>query len=733
MRPLLVSYTDPVTGSQNSTVNDGVNFGNSKVLLNSIITDGRPAWAMGGDGQEPFLTSVISQGTIIELHFYCMQTNVGDGYDILAAMFNKRDTRTKTLIVRDQDDLVLGVGRSYSASCRNIGVTKPRGRSVVARVALVSEVLLVTTATSETAWTNASSAPKVVNIDKGNIEALPVFDLSPNASNTNGNRYREFVTTRNYTRKSAVNYHLPIQINTSALINFTAISVQVNAGAGIAANPAVVTIPYDTVVGTLPAVPFMIYRGGEQMRVTTRTGTTSGNLTVVRAVHGSTITSHADNAVLALSVIAFDGRDVRIFSGIGSGSTVETPYWIGSGSFGMNQTTTLFWIPYTYAARALTTLFTGIDNVVTSMTGTTTAQEGNILPTNGMVIIESEICPYDTYDFSTGIFAGLARGQRGTAAAAHASGVSIYSINELWFYHGNASATAPVYSNQLKPPFDLSQSSATSLVYETFSDTTINTLDEFKPSAGGNNVQFSFGDASGAAPYVQPAPTNPTAFVGVSVIDASSYGQWLLNLPFGYTQAQSTTVKRLSLPANQAFFQAFDGSITTNQAIAAQAASWSGNTTVTLTPTGGTASRFLMLLKNTQTTAYTKRASVQMGSITFTLSNATTSTAWGVPLVSVGALQTLDFDVDTILTNAATGDSIRIVRPDCPVGAVIRIDTLNKTIRFLADNSNAFPALQRYPARAEWLKLLQGNNSLTCSQAGLDIGISWQGRQNSFG
>lgn len=734
MRPQLYSYTDPVTAAQNTTMNDGVNFTNSKVLLAPIVSDGRVSWALGGDGQEPFLTSVISQGSIIELHFYCMQGNVGDGYDFLAAMFNKRDKRTKTLVVRDLDDLVVGVGRSYSATCRNVGVMKPQGRSVVVRVALVSEVLLTTSATTETTWTNASSGSKVVTVDKGNIEALPVFDITPNASNTNGNKYWRRVDNYNYTDKAAVAYHIDVTnggLDTSALINFSSIFFTVSA-----VNAVVTTIPYTARTGTFPSIfPYMIYRGGEQLRVTARTGDTSGNLTVVRGVNGSVATSHGAGAQLALSKMAFDGRDVRIFLGLGSGSLVEVPYYLGTGANAMNTTVTKFWVPVNYAPRALGTIATSIDNIATTMQLSLTGLTGDFMPANGMVLFDDpgnvEICPYDTFDVATGVFTGLVRGQRGSTAVGHASGVTVRAVNDFRFYYGNPSATAPVYTTALKPPFAL-DSSNDQQTYNTFGASAINTIDEFKSSAGGNNVINYTGDASGVAPFTTPAPTDPNDYIGISIIEKGSYGQWLLAVPFGYTSASTTTAKRLNLPANQAFLQSFDGANYTNQALAAQGTTWSGNTSYTITPSSGTASRLLFYLKNTQTTAYARRAAVQLGSIVVNISTASGS-AWGRPYVSMGAEQTLDFDVDTIITNTTTNEAIRIVRPDCPVGQTIRVNCLLKTVTYLGDNSNAFPSLQRYQARDEWMRFLQGANTLTCSQAGLDIVPSWQGRQNSFG
>lgn len=739
MKPIVYSYTNPVTGTADTTINSGGSDFTCKILNMPIVTDGQPNFSRAGDGQEPVLTGVISQGLVLELQFTCGQTNVGDGYDLLAAMFNKFDRSEKTLTIRDDDDKVAGVGRAYYATCRNVGVGKPQKSAVIARVALKSEFLLTSLTTTESTWTNASSGSKTVTIDKGNVPALPVLSLSPSAANTNGNKYYRLVTCYNYTKKSAIAYHVEITgggLDTSNIIFTAGTYFTINNGAGITA--VATTIAYDNPAGSLPSIyPYNIYSAGEQMRVTARTGTTSGNLTVVRGVNGSTAATHSDNEQLVLSKMAYDGRDIRIIVEDGSGNGIETPYWFGGATGatgGMNTSATKIWIPYNVISRTIGTLSASISDTDTSLILTPSTVEAIFPPQNGSLLLDSEVATYDTYDVTTGTFTGLIRGTKGTTAASHTLGITVRAMNAILMYHGNGNAiTAPSYSLALKPPFDLT-STNDAWTYSTFADNRINTADEWKPSpvvANGQSVYY--GDASGSAPFVLPTPTNPVSDIGVSAIAAGEYGQWVVAVAFGCTSAATTTLKRLNLPANQAYLQGYANSaLVGKQVIAAQGTTWSTNTSVTFTPTSSV-DKVMLYLKNTQTTALARRAAVQMASITININGSTSDDSWGRPYVSMGSEQTINFDMDTIIANTTTNESIRIIRPSVATGQVVEVNTLLKSVYYRADNSNAFPNLQRYPARDEWLKLLQGANVLTCSQDGIDIVIAWQGRNNSFG
>jgi hypothetical protein len=72
------------------------------------------------------------------------------------------------------------------------------------------------------------------------------------------------------------------------------------------------------------------------------------------------------------------------------------------------------------------------------------------------------------------------------------------------------------------------------------------------------------------------------------------------------------------------------------------------------------------------------------------------------------------------------------------IGSALIVDCRLKTISYSLDSRPAFSALQRYAPRDEWMRLLQGSNTLSFtnndgSTSTFDISISWQGRNNTFG
>lgn len=729
MKLRTVSYTTS-TGSTDSTINDNSTW-SSKVLLRPLVPDAEAQYADAGDGQEPQLTGMKLISATLELSFTYLgsMSGIGAAYSTLAALFDKRDKTERTLILKDIDDSDF----QWQCTCRNKGVGIPDGRTVTVRVALTSEILLAVNATTETTWTNASSAPKSVTINKGNISALPSFTISPNASTTNGNKYKRFVTTYNYTKRGAIGYPIEITnggLDTSNIIYTAGAYFTINApGTGI--NASVTTIPYDNPAGSLPTTyPFNIYSSGEQMKVTARTGTTSGNLTVVRGVNGSTAGSHSDNEQLALSKMAYDGRDIRIVVGDGNGNSMEVPRWFGGAvgaTGGMNTSATKIWIPYNYAARAVGTLLSSINDTDVTLTLDPTTIDGAFDPTDGLLIIGSEIIPYSSAELSSLVFSGLIRGGKGSTADVHSAGDTVRAINEIWMYYGNGAPTTPVYSDALKPMFVLTSTNS-AWNFGSFASIVNTSQWEWKQSANGTYLYTQ--DASGTTPFLRPATTDPVTVMGIGLSLASSYGEWILTIPFGMTGAVFTTIKRLNLPANQAFLLAKEGTQVTSVAISSAGASWSTTASLSIT---ASASRLSLYLKNTQTTWYAAVAAVQVETVSVALSTATTSDDFGIPYISMGSEQVITSDLDAKLTNTVTGDIIYLKFPDIAIGSSLRFNTFRKTITYSADERSAFQALQRYVPRTEWLQALYGSNSFTFSQAGWDIVISWRGRSNTFG
>lgn len=722
MRLKIYSYTNRA-GSQDTTINDGTNY---RVRLNNddITAEGAAMRSQRGDGQTETLTGVRVKGRDLFFTFNVLGATVGDGFDFLGALFDPSDTSTKTLVFKDLDDS----NEQWSLTGRNGGVRETKGGGIVeAKFICNSPVLVQVTQQVESTWSiTASGQTQAFTIDYGNVDALPTYEVTPTADRGYGQRYFRFCTVYNYTRLAASRYHVDITnggLDTSALINFSSIKLQING----AINSSVTTIAYDNPTGSMPTVfPYMIYVESEQMRVTARTGTSSGNLTVVRAINGTSAASHADNVFMSLSKMAADGRDVRVLVADGNSNISEAPYWFGdSGTAVINNTATKIWVPLNIAARAIGTIATSISNSDTSLTLDTS--EGVIDATHGLLLLENEFSSYTSYRASNKTFLELSRGEIGSSAASHAAGVTVRALNDIRLYYGSSTATAPAYSDALKPSFNLATSTNASWVYATFASAIKNTINEWKASKTGVRTLNYSSDRD----LNNIAPADPVVELGVSTVNKAETAQWALHVPFGFTAAVFTNNDRYNLPANTGFLKASDG---TQAAVAKTTAAntWQTTASQTLTP-AVTSFDLTYYIKNTTTANFVTRAAMNVADVTVTLSTAGTATE-GRPSVSLGAEQAVTYDMDMVLANSTTGDNIHVVVDNVPIGTPVVINTLLRQVTLL--NRRIDNAIRPYPAREHILRMAPGSNTLSYTETGatgISLVVKWYGRNNALG
>ena len=724
MKLKIYSYTNRA-GSQDTTINDGTNY-LARLNNDDITAEGAAMRSQRGDGQSETLTGVRVKGRDLLITFKILGATVGDGFDFLGGLFDPRDTAQKKIVFKDLDDS----NEQWSLTVRNGGVRPTQGGGVVeAKLICVSDVLVQETQQVESTWSiTASGQTQAFTIDYGNVDALPTYEVTPTADRGYGQRYFRFCTVYNYTKLAASRHHVDITdggLNTAALINFTSISLLLNAGAGV--NASVTTIPYDTPTGSMPTVfPYMLYWGTEQMRVTARTGTSSGNLTVVRGINGTTAASHADNAVMALSKMAANGSDVRVLVADGNSNISEAPFWFGdSGTAVINSTATKIWVPLNIAARAIGTIATSITNSDTSLTLDTS--EGIIDATYGLLLLESEIASYTSYRASNKTFLELSRGEIGSSAASHAAGVTVRALNDIRLYYGSATATAPSYSAALKPSFDLATSTNASWVYTSFASAIQNTINEWKASKTGVRTLNYSSDRD----LNNIAPVDPVVELGVSTVNKAEIAQWALHVPFGFTSATFTNNDRYNLPANTGYLKASDG---TQAAVAKTTAAntWQTTASQTLTP-AATSFDLTYYIKNSTTANFVTRAAMNVAGVTVTLSTAGTATE-GRPSISLGAEQAVTYDMDMVLANTTTGDSIHVVVDNVPIGTPVIINTLLRQVTLL--NRRIDNAIRPSPVREHILRMAPGSNTLSYTETGatgVNVVVKWYGRNNALG
>jgi hypothetical protein len=159
-----------------------------------------------------------------------------------------------------------------------------------------------------------------------------------------------------------------------------------------------------------------------------------------------------------------DGDDVRVLL-----DGIETNRWPGTAAgTAFNQATTQVWCNITLSPALTAVLAVACASGVSPANGgTITVQKGNTAgwPDTGAFMIEDELITYTAKTDST--FTGIARGARGSTAAAHAISpeVTLYWVERrVQLVYGNAAATAPLANDNLKPLIDLSVS--TNLIHK---------------------------------------------------------------------------------------------------------------------------------------------------------------------------------------------------------------------------------------------------------------------------
>lgn len=701
-------------------LNDGTNFESWIPEGQTILSSGTPNWTRQ-DGAYPFLSGTNLAGGALTLMVQCKGT-LATQQETLKALFDLDGPRGKLVITNTLDSTTWYI-YALPTSIQRDGVSG----TFIVTLALSSPVWVQDTENTETTWNvTASGQTSVFNVDVGNISAYPVIELTPQVSRNAGFAHRQFILTYNYTGLSAADYLIDVTdggLNTTGLVNDTSISNQLASAIGATDE----TLPVDTPVGGGLPVTGMGYIGSEQI---SWTGTSAGNLTgVTRGLGSTTPASHADNSVIALSRIKADGSDIRVRFGTTEGNESDVPYYLSTTNLAA-ATALKIWAVRSYAPRISGRLATSITDSATSITlGTSIIGAGGFNATGGTVLIESEKVTYTFYNSTTRTLSGCVRGALNSTAAAHAANVQVIQIPVAYVYYGNPLAEAPTENLTYKPIFNLVTSTNTSWVYESFR---ASNQKKYVWTAGVTKVS---GDKTTVTYSVDQDPTqqsDPAVEMGVALMMRNALAKWTATFPFGFSAVTFTNIDRQYLPTNAGQIISYYQTISSKKvtAITPNASTWA---TESKTHTPSTPHRFLIFqLTNASVNNFPKLAAMNVATVTATLSNATTSTQYGVPYVALGAREDLEYEMDATITNNTTGKAIKI-KTEIPFGETLQIDTLNKTVTALWNNRSRYPDFQTTAVRDEWLALSPGNNTLQYDESGVgdvDIVIKWRGRNN---
>jgi phage-related protein len=719
MRWSLVSF-------DGNAINDGSNF-EAFFPIESPVMGQSTMEMVERAGNYPEAAGKRLSSLRFQIHIICKGT-YQEQLESLTRWFNSTVLTAKQLIVADLDDS----SKQYYMYVTPVspGIEREAGspNEYVMTVEAAEPVWLEVVESSGSLGATATGQTLVVT-NGGNVDCYPRVTLTPTTAKGGGYMYKIPILCRSRATLGANDF--PIEVtdggwNSAAVVADNLNKCQVNNGAGITA--AATTIAYDTVTGTVPAA-FTGFVDTEQIAWTGKTGTTSGNLTgCTRGLNGTTAATHADNAVIRMSKAQADGDDVAL-----EVDGVLVPRWLD----GMNSAATKVWGVIGWNKPQTLTLKTAISDagVPTKIQfDVTTANNAALsaMPESGALRLDNERFTY-TAKTVTGTEYSVTVGGRathGTAAAAHAAGISVYWLEHaIWLLYGNRSKATLVQDESKKPIFNLNTSTNTSWVFADFVDV-----------AGLRSGRWNGGYASRLGPlsniYTADRATfaDPASEMGMAIRAYQSMGLWkteqasliwLMCNQCGITTVSANGEKRrtsASFPGTAALQRSSDGITWTtvwNEATPASTA-WAAWNQAGIA-LGATYKYLRFYFSGSVAASANNEADFEVEAATLTLDNTKT------PSITVGS-EMNNYYHEVTITNVTTGESFTWMGASA-LNEVLTVDAENDIVKL--GEEWAFSGLKLNTQRERYLRLVPGNNTIQIDDAGLagvTLGVAWRDR-----
>jgi len=420
-----------------------------------------------------------------------------------------------------------------------------------------------------------------------------------------------------------------------------------------------------------------------------------------------------DTQIASTNFALSSGNDLRVWI-----DGFEVDRWLD----GPNTSTTKVWVNLDFAAFIALTLYSAIGAGDTTIKVNESAISG--MPNAGILQIDNEIIVYTSKSNTTKEFFGCSRGAKGSTAATHTITTAVKWIqHDITIVYGNAGAGTPPADSTIQPMFTLATSTNTSWDY-----------DDFRVYPGGNkSAQWD-----GAAVYGTPSlyggnhntGANPWAEIGITLDGSVEEGILYITNPCRITNANFQNGEKYSSSGgwynaeirsrtSELIPNVTEDTITT-PTVAATWQSWSDNEAL------ATDSKAVGLWFSNVGESWAPGTyfSLECADVTLTLNSGYT------PQITIVAEQS-NYSMDCQILNNTTGQAINLVL-SMGLNEQLEVDTDNKTIIYLADGSNQFPALELVDGpRRDWLALAPGNNTLYYYETGvtgISIDIEWEER-----
>lgn len=346
-----------------------------------------------------------------------------------------------------------------------------------------------------------------------------------------------------------------------------------------------------------------------------------------------------------------------------------------------------------------------------------------LLPDSGIILIEDEAFVYTGRNLLEAKVTGITREAKGTTAAAHSAGTTCHWVqHDVYILYGNASAIAPGLVPE--PAFELDTSTNDQWDYSNFGGE-VNASAAWQGWGPISSVSYKTGgrytDNHGS--YVAPDTEWPEigAFIGQST---EVYG-WYLENPCGIVNAEWTSGEKYCDDKDEYSMrlrywirdedwwtdQLHISSCTADDTWENWSESFEGSD-------WDAADVVAMIL-------YFYSGKVEVSSVSVKLNTSET------PDVTINSEESV-YEIDATLENETTGDKMYIAMV-LDLNTTLEIDTYNKTVTWLEDDSRQNQAVTFDSVRRDWLKLQQGNNTLKYTDTGTgDVTITIKYRKRYY-
>lgn len=409
-----------------------------------------------------------------------------------------------------------------------------------------------------------------------------------------------------------------------------------------------------------------------------------------------------DTQIASTNFAQADGDDLWVYV-----DGVLVSRWLD----GINTSTTKVWVNLDWVADVPMTLDGGIGAADTSLIVNEAITN---LPTSGIIQIDSEIITWTSKSNSAKTLYGLTRGAKGSTAATHSTAATVYWLqHDIEIIYGNATTAAPTVNNNYKPMFELASSTNTSWDYNDFNDIDGPYFPVVHPRSG----RWSMGFTTPSMIYTatEGGTADPASVIGLHPPSINAYAKMYVDNPCGITAANFVNGKKRtdditewsggsggSTPAyiySDLSIEYYVTAPTINDTFQ----TWSRNETLA---TGAT--RVGLFAQPD----FFYEIYLEASDVTLTLNSSNT------PTVTIGA-ETNNYSLDCQLYNASTGQRINVTF-NMEEDETLQIDTYNKTVTYLADNTKQARALEIVDGpRRDWFYFRPNTNLIYYYETGV--------------